>query len=283
MNGGRRYTITAKPPAAYQLASKPYLAYAATATAKMKAALSIILLQRIGMLPPLFLLAVASDKADPAPPPPQSLPPRRPDAAEKSRSTFVADDLITRGPVTQQRPDRLSGKPQIMLQAFLIAHGAIRSSHFKAIGQRMHVAGSHEQRRQHGGWLFHGRVLPWYCGAGATALPLTGGLLKPGVRAVVGVSPLPHCRGNINLPNSRLIRTHLQSRMLGGAVAVAIAQGEAAMTLHAPALWVFILSLVLVALAVVGVFVEIPFVSMYTFWVAVLAYVVLALGNSLTY
>ena len=53
------------------------------------------------------------------------------------------------------------------------------------------------------------------------------------------------------------------------------------MTLHAPAMWVFILSLVLVVLAVVGVFVEIPFVSMYAFWVAVLAYVVLALGNFL--
>jgi len=31
------------------------------------------------------------------------------------------------------------------------------------------------------------------------------------------------------------------------------------MTLHAPAMWVFILSLVLVVLAVVGVFVEVPY------------------------
>ncbi len=53
------------------------------------------------------------------------------------------------------------------------------------------------------------------------------------------------------------------------------------MKLHAPATWVFILSLVLVVLAVVGVFVEIPYFSMYAFWVAVLAYVVLALGNLL--
>ena len=53
------------------------------------------------------------------------------------------------------------------------------------------------------------------------------------------------------------------------------------MKLHAPATWVFILSLVLVVLAVVGVFVEIPYLSMYAFWVAVLAYVVLALGNFL--
>ena len=53
-------------------------------------------------------------------------------------------------------------------------------------------------------------------------------------------------------------------------------------TLHAPAMWVFILSLVLAVLAVVGIFVEIPYLSMYAFWVAVLAYVVLALGNFLT-
>ena len=50
------------------------------------------------------------------------------------------------------------------------------------------------------------------------------------------------------------------------------------MTLHAPAMWVFILSLVLIVLAVVGIFIEIPYLSMYAFWVAVLAYVVLALG-----
>jgi hypothetical protein len=49
------------------------------------------------------------------------------------------------------------------------------------------------------------------------------------------------------------------------------------MTLHAPAIWVFILSLVLFVLAVVGVFVEIPYISMYAFWIAILAYVVLAL------
>jgi hypothetical protein len=70
--------------------------------------------------------------------------------------------------------------------------------------------------------------------------------------------------------------------MLRGVAVVAIAQGEAAMTLHAPAMWVFILSLVLVVLAIVGVFVEIPYLSMYAFWVAVLAYVALALGNVLT-
>jgi hypothetical protein len=56
---------------------------------------------------------------------------------------------------------------------------------------------------------------------------------------------------------------------------------EAAMELHAPAMWVFILSLVLAVVAVGSVFVAIPYLSMYAFWVAVLASVVLALGNFL--
>jgi hypothetical protein len=73
----------------------------------------------------------------------------------------------------------------------------------------------------------------------------------------------------------------LQSKILVVVDVAAMAQKEAALTLHAPAIWVFILSLVLIVLAVVGIFVEIPFVSMYAFWVAVLAYVVLALGNFL--
>ena len=38
----------------------------------------------------------------------------------------------------------------------------------------------------------------------------------------------------------------------------------------------FALSLVLVGFAIVGVFIEIPFVSNYAFWVAIGAYVVLA-------
>jgi hypothetical protein len=38
----------------------------------------------------------------------------------------------------------------------------------------------------------------------------------------------------------------------------------------------FVLSLVLVILAVVGVFIEIPLVSNYAFWFAVAAYIILA-------
>jgi hypothetical protein len=40
--------------------------------------------------------------------------------------------------------------------------------------------------------------------------------------------------------------------------------------------FVFVLSLVLAGLAVVGVFIDIPFVSNYAFWIVVAAYVMLA-------
>jgi hypothetical protein len=53
------------------------------------------------------------------------------------------------------------------------------------------------------------------------------------------------------------------------------------MELHAPAMGVFILSFVLAVLAVVSVFVAIPYFSTNAFWVAISAYVVLALGNFL--
>jgi hypothetical protein len=52
------------------------------------------------------------------------------------------------------------------------------------------------------------------------------------------------------------------------------------MNLSAPSTAVFIVSLILAALAVIAALgVEIPFISTYTAWVAILAYVVLAVGN----
>jgi hypothetical protein len=54
---------------------------------------------------------------------------------------------------------------------------------------------------------------------------------------------------------------------------------EAPMKLHAPVVWVFVLSLVLAVLAVFSFFYPIPHVSEYRFWLAVVGYVVLALGN----
>ena|SRR5258706_12034037 len=62
------------------------------------------------------------------------------------------------------------------------------------------------------------------------------------------VSPLQHCPGNIYPPQRRHIRTHLQSKIIVVVEVAAMAEGEAAMTLHAPAMWVFILSLVLAVL-----------------------------------
>jgi Co/Zn/Cd efflux system component len=54
---------------------------------------------------------------------------------------------------------------------------------------------------------------------------------------------------------------------------------EKVMKLYAPALWLFVVSLIIAVIAVVSVFTPIPFVTMYAFWVAILAYVVLAVGN----
>jgi hypothetical protein len=51
------------------------------------------------------------------------------------------------------------------------------------------------------------------------------------------------------------------------------------MNLTPPTTAVFIVSLILAALAVIGKFVAIPFITEHGFWVAVVAYVVLAVGN----
>ena len=48
--------------------------------------------------------------------------------------------------------------------------------------------------------------------------------------------------------------------------------------LNAPTQIVFLISLALAILAVLGLFVTIPFVSIYAFWVAIIAYLVLAAG-----
>lgn len=52
------------------------------------------------------------------------------------------------------------------------------------------------------------------------------------------------------------------------------------MNLHAPAMWIFVVSLVLAILAMLGQLIHIQFVSAYPVWVAILlAYVVLAAGT----
>lgn len=48
--------------------------------------------------------------------------------------------------------------------------------------------------------------------------------------------------------------------------------------LGAPTQIAFLISLLLVLLAIIGLFINIPFVSMYAFWVAIIGYAVLALA-----
>ena len=51
------------------------------------------------------------------------------------------------------------------------------------------------------------------------------------------------------------------------------------MNLSPPTTAVFVISLILALLAIVGKFVAIPFITDHGFWVAVVAYIVLAVGN----
>ncbi len=53
------------------------------------------------------------------------------------------------------------------------------------------------------------------------------------------------------------------------------------MNLSAPTMPVFLIAAALFILALLGHFVVIPFVTMYQFWLAIIAFVVLALGNLL--
>jgi hypothetical protein len=50
------------------------------------------------------------------------------------------------------------------------------------------------------------------------------------------------------------------------------------MAMHTPSDWTFWLSLVLVAVAVLALFVSIPLATKYAFWVAVIGYAVLLVG-----
>jgi hypothetical protein len=54
---------------------------------------------------------------------------------------------------------------------------------------------------------------------------------------------------------------------------------EAIVSLHAPPKGWFIASLMIAVIAVVGALSPIPYVTTYGVWVAILAYIVLAIGN----
>ena len=51
------------------------------------------------------------------------------------------------------------------------------------------------------------------------------------------------------------------------------------MNLSPPTTAVFVISLILAVLAIIGTFVAIPLISANAFWVAIIAYVILAVGN----
>jgi hypothetical protein len=51
------------------------------------------------------------------------------------------------------------------------------------------------------------------------------------------------------------------------------------MQLSPPTTVVFVISIILAALAIIGHFVAIPFITQYGFWVAIIAYIILAVGN----
>ena len=51
------------------------------------------------------------------------------------------------------------------------------------------------------------------------------------------------------------------------------------MNLHKPTMAVFVISLVLAVLALIGAIASVPFLSRYDVWIALVGYVVLALGT----
>lgn len=50
------------------------------------------------------------------------------------------------------------------------------------------------------------------------------------------------------------------------------------MDLRAPSVLIFVISLAVAALALIGHVVLLPFVTLYGFWVAIIAYLILAIG-----
>ena len=56
-------------------------------------------------------------------------------------------------------------------------------------------------------------------------------------------------------------------------------EGGLEMNLTPPSTAVFFISVILAVLAIIGKFVAIPFISDHGFWVVVVAYIILAVGN----
>jgi hypothetical protein len=58
-----------------------------------------------------------------------------------------------------------------------------------------------------------------------------------------------------------------------------IPQKEATVRLHAPSMWWFIASLIIAIIAIFSALTPIPYFTAYGVWVAILAYIVLAVSN----
>jgi len=61
-------------------------------------------------------------------------------------------------------------------------------------------------------------------------------------------------------------------------VIMPVINGGIVMTLSAPTQVVFWISVILAIIALIGFFVVVPYITAYAFWIAIAAYVVLALG-----
>ena len=62
-------------------------------------------------------------------------------------------------------------------------------------------------------------------------------------------------------------------------IGASTAPTDTTMSLHAPSKGWFVASLIIAVIAVVGTFSSIPYVTTYGIWIAILAYIVLAVGN----
>jgi hypothetical protein len=61
-------------------------------------------------------------------------------------------------------------------------------------------------------------------------------------------------------------------------ISIIAVERETTMNLHTPSQQIFIVSLVFAALALIGQVVLLPFITLYGFWVAIIAYAILAVG-----
>ncbi|WP_172653255.1 hypothetical protein [Methyloceanibacter caenitepidi] len=80
-----------------------------------------------------------------------------------------------------------------------------------------------------------------------------------------------HCGASATVPRSQSHRKRLQFQRQH--------EGGFDMNLSAPTTMVFVISIVLAILAVLSTFMPLPIIGEYKFWVAIAAYVILAIGN----